>query len=136
MEFYKTKFSKLSGTSYEEVYKHAREVMDVIKHRTKRKPYVRSAYFNKQKIFFDNFWVHMSQKLRPERFRRLKFFVAAIELVQSSRLPAEVMPNPSKQTELLYRMGGETKDGFQFCVQIKENIKTGKRQLMSIFPVR
>ncbi|MFC1790038.1 hypothetical protein ACFLZP_00980 [Patescibacteria group bacterium] len=133
---YQTKFLKLAGTSYKEVYKKAQEVFGSIKRRTKRKPYLRSAYFHKEKIFFDNFWVHLTQKRRPERLRRLKFFLAAIELIRKSRNHPDTIQNPSKESELLHRFQGLTKKKEVFYVQIKEHKRTGRKQLMSIFPKR
>jgi len=56
---YPTKIKKLPGTSYSEVRKSANDLFKQIKSKTKRRPYVKSAYFHKQKIFFDFFWVHL-----------------------------------------------------------------------------
>ena len=52
---------------------------------TKRQPYVRSTYFNKDKIFVAIFWEHLSQKHRKERMKRQKFYNAAIDLLRNSR---------------------------------------------------
>ena len=75
---YQTKSNKLAGTDYKEVYKNAMFIFRKIESATKRKPYVRSAYFRenkkKQKIFFDYFWVHLSQKGPKERVKRLQYF--------------------------------------------------------------
>jgi hypothetical protein len=131
---YQTKSSKLPGTSYKEVYKHAQNVFKQIKRRTKRKSHVRSAYFNKQKVFFDNFWIHLYQKPRPERMRRLKYFECAIELMLKSRNHPDSMENTTKKSELLHRFKGISKEGEIFYVQIKEHKPTGTKQLMSIFP--
>lgn len=133
---YQTRSGKLPGTSYKEVYKKAQAIFSGIKRRTKRRPYVRSAYFHRQKIFFDFFWVHLSQKSIPERIRRLKYFKAAVELIRKSRNHPDSMQNPNKQTEILHRFAGRTKDKEIFFVQIKEHKRTGRKQLMSIFPAR
>lgn len=133
---YQTKKSKLPGTSYTEVYKHAQDVFKQVKRRTKRKPYIKSAYFNRQKIFFDNFWVHLSQKQRPERMRRLQYFEAAIYLIRYSRNHPESMENTTKKSEMLHRFAGLTKDKELFYVQIKAHKRTGTKQLMSVFPER
>lgn len=133
---YRTRFGKLPGTSYKEVHKKAREIFGGIKHRTKRKPYLRSAYFNKQKVFFDFFWTHLSQKGYPERVRRLKYFKAAVELIRESRNHPTSMQNPSKESEILHRFAGLTKDKELFFVQIKEDKRTQRKQLMSIFPAK
>ena len=50
-----TKIGILTGTSYGEVMRHARAVYEPIRKRTKRKPYARSAYFKKQKVFILKF---------------------------------------------------------------------------------
>lgn len=131
---YQTKAKKLSGTSYKEVHKKAQIAFSEIKRRTKRKPYVRSAYFHKQKIFFDFFWVHLRQKPIPEKIRRLKYFRTAIELIRHSRNHPYSMQNPNKKSEILHRFAGITKEKEMFFVQIKEHKRTGRKQLMSIFP--
>ena len=56
---YFTKVNKLPGTNYTEVKKNADIIFKQIKSKTKRRPYIRSAYFNKQKVFFDFFWQHL-----------------------------------------------------------------------------
>lgn len=133
---YQTKAEKLPGTSYKEVYKKARAIFAAIRSQTKRKPYVRSAYFHRQKIFFDFFWAHLSQKSIPERIRRLKYFEVAIEVIRKSRNHPESMQNPNKKTEILHRFAGLTKNKELFFVQIKEHKRTGRKQLMSIFPAK
>ena len=133
---FQTKFLPLPGTNYKEVYKAAVEIYSGIEKRTKRKPYLRSAYFHKQKIFFDYFWTHLLQKPFSERVRRLKFFSAAVELIRESRNHPLTVQNPSKETEILHRFAGNSKDKKLFYVQIKENKRTGRKQLMSVFPAR
>lgn len=131
---YQTKFSKLPGTSYKEVYKHAQSVFKKIKHRTKRKPYVRSKYFNKQKVFFDFYWIHLYQsKGDKERTKRLKYFLAAADLLENSRNEPISKENPNKRTEILHRFAGLTKEKDLFFVQIKENKRTGNKYFMSCF---
>lgn len=44
---YSTKIKKLPGTSYAEVRRHTDSIFKQIKKRTKRTPYIRSAYFKK-----------------------------------------------------------------------------------------
>lgn len=48
---YLTKQKKLSGTKYSEVYKKAINFYKPIIQRTKRRPYIKSTYFKKDKIF-------------------------------------------------------------------------------------
>ena len=131
---YQTKEKKLSGTNYQKVMKRARQEFRSIKIKTKRRPYIRSAYFNKEKIFFDYFWSHLSQKPPKERFKRLQYFKAAVELIQYSNIQPTVKPNANRPKEMVYRFAGTTKDKKQFFVQIKDN--KGKKFFMSCFPKR
>ena len=131
---YQTKTHKLPGTDDEEVYKQARAVYDRIKSRSKRKPYIRSAYFNKQKISFDFFWKHLAEKKsRRVRTRRLKYFASAIELIGKSHNEPTSMVNPNKRNEILHRFAGLTKNKELFFVQIKEDRRTDRKYLMSVF---
>ena len=131
---YQTKTEKLAGTSYPEVWKKVKVIYAEIKKKTKRKIYMRSAYFDKQKIFFDFFWIHLAQKSPKQRRIRLKFFPCAIDLIRHSRNKPVSKINPNKSTEILHRFVGLTKDRELFFVQIKENIRTDRKYLMSIFP--
>jgi len=133
MTSFQTKSNLLPGTNYKEVYKRAIEIFKVIKHKTKRKPFIRAAYFKKDKIFFDYFWNHLRQKRYPDRTRRLKCFAATIDLLEHSRIKPDFVPNPLKKGETLYRFKGLTKEKTTFYVQIKET-KNGQKQLISIFP--
>lgn len=131
---YQTKTKKLSGTSYSEVRKHAMQIFNEIKRKSKRRPYIRSAYFNKQKIFFDYFWEHMHQKSPKERYKRLKYFSAAIQLISYCRNEPASKPNPNKPIETLHRFAGLTDSNDLFYVQIKEDKKAEKKYFMSCFP--
>lgn len=131
---YKTKLPLLSGSNYKEVRKRALIVYKKIQKTTKRKPYVRSAYFNRQKIFFDYFWTHLLQKREPDRFRRLKYFEVGIDLIKNSRNRPETMQNPNNKSEVFHRFTGITKDNKIFYVQIKEQKKNDRKELLSIFP--
>lgn len=62
MEGYKTKARRVSGTRYRDVYDEAFSLYEAIRKRTKRRPYIRSVYFRKQKIFVDLFWQHLHDK--------------------------------------------------------------------------
>lgn len=130
---YQAKSKKISGTSYGEVMKNAFAVYDEIKKNTKRRPYIRSAYFKKEKIFFDYFREHLFQKSQKERIKRLRFFGAAVELVKNSRNVPIVKPNPNKSGEMVYRFAGLTAEKELFYVQIKEDKKKHK-YFMSCFP--
>jgi hypothetical protein len=81
-DVYQTNVSKLTGTDYKEVSHKARAIYKEICSRTKRKPYVRSVYFKKEKIFLDYFWQHLQEKKWQDRFRRLKYYACALDLIR------------------------------------------------------
>lgn len=62
MQIYKTKTRKLTGTEFKEVHKKAFGFYQEIKRKSKRRPYVRSTYFKKEKIFLGIFWQHLYGK--------------------------------------------------------------------------
>lgn len=132
-QYYVARAILLAGSHYVDVYHQAKTLFKVIEKRTKRKPYIRSAYFGKQKIFFDYFWIHLSQKNISTRKGRLKFFAAAIELVEKSRQVPTSKVNPEKRSEILHRFLGRLRSGEIFAVQVKENVRTHSKQLMSVF---
>lgn len=134
-EEYKTKVKPLSGTNYKEVSKKAYGLYQQIKKRSKRRPYVRSAYFKKEKIFLGLFWSHLHNKNYWDQMRRMKFFECGIELITKSRLEPTSKENPNKTNEILHRFAGITPNSEQFCVQIKEDKPTGQKMLISIFPI-
>ncbi len=131
---YQTKAKRLSGTSYGEVKKQAEIIFKQIKSRTKRRPYIKSSYFNKQKIFFDYFWKHLNQKGAKERFKRLKYFAAALEVIKNSKNQPISKQNLNKESEILHRFAGLTKNKELFYMQIKENKRSGKKYFISCFP--
>ena len=133
MDPYRTKSKKIPGTNYGEVMRNAFGLFDDIKKKTKRRPYVRIAYFKKEKVFFDYFREHLFQKLPKERMRRLKYFKAAIELVRFSRNDPVSKTNINKGKEIVYRFAGLTAEKELFFVQIKED-KRKRKYLMSFFP--
>ena len=134
---YQARSNKLAGSNYREVYKEAYLLYKSIKKLTKRKPYIRSAYFNKEKIFFDYFWDHLQQKRWRDRTRRLKLFSCALELIKKSQIPPSSKDNVDRKNEILHRFAGITKDRERFFVQIKE-FKNGKKKkyLISCFPLK
>lgn len=69
-----------------------------------------------------------------DRVRRLKYLAAGLELVSDSRAKPLSKANPNRSSEILHRFAGATKDGDLFFVQIKENKRSGKLYLMSVFP--
>ena len=134
MHYFPVKAEVLSGSSDTEVIKKAQAYFRIIKRRSKRQTYIRSAYFGKQKIFFTYFWKHLYQKPPKERRRRLQFLPCAIELIQKCKNEPYSMINTGKKVEILHRFAGITKDKKVFFVQIKENRKTDRKEFMSVFP--
>lgn len=135
MKAYQTKAPIIAGTSYSEVHKNAFAHFLRVKAVSKRKPYIRSVYFGKEKIFLQFFWEHLFQKSLPERVRRLKYFACALDLLMHSRMPPVTKVHPSKNHELLHRFCGMTKTGDIFFVQVKEDRRKGQKWLMSVFPL-
>lgn len=135
MRIYQTKVNKLSGTDYGEVHRQAMKSYKAIKSKTKRRPYVRSAYFNKDKVFLETYWHHLYEKENfRDKTRRMKYFPCAIELIQKSRFEPLSKENPNKRSEILHRFAGATKEKELFFIHIREDKRTGQKWLMSVFP--
>lgn len=134
MKIYRTKNNKLPGTRWSEVYKKALRGYEIIKKKTKRRPYVRSAYFTKDKIFLDLYWRHLHEKQNlRDKTRRVKYFPCAVELIRHSRIDPVSKENPNKKSEILHRFFGATKDGEKFFAQVKEDKRSGQKALYSSF---
>ncbi|MBI2436899.1 MAG: hypothetical protein HYV41_04125 [Candidatus Magasanikbacteria bacterium] len=131
---YKSKIKPFSGGRWVQVSKKAYRLYNNIKARTKRRTYIRSAYFKGEKIFLEIFWRHLHQKenLR-DKTRRVKYLPCAIELIENSYVQPETKPHPKNHSETVHRFTGITSSGMLFRVQIKED-KNGGLWLMSIFP--
>lgn len=134
MKPHKVTTKKLSGTSYSEVERAARKLHNQISARTKRNPYIRSAYFHKDKVFINSFWQHLSQKPRRDRKRRLKYYPCAIELLRNGRAAPVSKLNPNKSSETLYRFAGLTVDNELFYVQVREARRSRNKYFVSVFP--
>ena len=116
MKIYKTNYPILPGSEFKEVHKHALSYYKRIKARTKRRPYVRSVYFRKSKVFLNLFWTHLFDKKNwKDRVRRLKYFPAAMNLIRNTRFDPISKNNPNKNNEILHRFYGKTSDN------VKEN---------------
>ncbi len=135
---FKSKASSISGSSYNEVIGRVRKEEDKIRRLTMRRPYVRSSYFvegkNKSKVFIENFLPHIMQKGRKTRVKRLKLYNGAIDLLRNSRHEPEVILKSDLPAHILYKFHGVTKDGVQFCVQVKQHKRTGRKDFMSVYP--
>jgi hypothetical protein len=134
IQVYQTKAKRLSGTNYAEVYKKAFNIYLKIKKQSKRRTYIRSAYFNKEKIFLSLFWHHLGDKHYKDRIRRIKYFPCAIDLIYNSRFSPFSKENSIKKSKILHRFIGMTKEKEIFYVQIKENKNTRQKYLISVFP--
>lgn len=136
MRVYKSRYGLLAGTTYEEVVHIARKEFQAVKRQTKRQPYVRSTYFNRDKVFLSVFWEHLAQKHRKDRMKRLKFYKAAIDLLRNTQeTPDTIFSNQDKNT-MLHRFYGTTSDGEAFCVQVKEDKRSDRKDFMSVFDVK
>ncbi len=133
MKAYQTKVKKLPGSEYDELYPRAFNIYKKIKSSSKRRPYVRSKYFKKDKIFLDYFWEHLHQKNSKDRVRRLKYYSCALDVIRNSKHDPESKQNPNRTSEILHRFKATT-DRDIFFVQIKEDKRSGQKFLLSIFP--
>jgi len=136
VKVYQSKYNKLPGTSYEELTKAARKIYHDIEKQSKRTPYVKTnkhSHFAGKKIFLNMFFVHLDQKSRINRKRRLKYFRAGLDLIKNTKFEPIIKQNPNKDREVLYRFAGITADGELFYVQLKDN-KRGNIYLMSVYP--
>lgn len=124
----------MPGTNYGEIYPVAIAIFKEIKSKTKRKPYIRSIYFNKEKVFLDYFWQHLREKNLRDRTRRLKYYQCALDLIKNSKSEPTSKQNPNKLKEILHRFAGLTKNKELFFVQIKEDKKTSQKHFLSVFP--
>lgn len=135
MQYYKTKTRKLPGTHWWQVSKRAFVLYKDISSKTKRRPYVRSSYFDKQKVFLGLFWQHLHEKENVrDKVRRLKYYPRAIELIQKTRYDPTSKENPNRPSEIVHRFAGSTPDNKLFFVQIKEDKHKGQKWFMSVFP--
>lgn len=129
---YQCKSKPIPGRDYSDVYRTARKIYNEIKNNTKRRPYLKSAYFKGDKVFFDNFWPHLNQKNPRDRKRRLKYFECAMELIEKSKFQPYFQKKHPDKNEVLYRFQGASNQQC-FMIQIKHDIKRGQKFLMSIF---
>ena len=133
---YRTHINKLPGTNYSEVRRKAWLFYSYLRGNTKRRPYVRSAYFGKDKIFLGLFWHHLNDKLNfKDKTRRLKYLPCAIDLIKHSSFAPVSKENVYKKSEILHRFTGITRNDEVFFVQIKENKNSNEKYLISVFPL-
>ena len=129
---YQCKTGLLPGHSYAATVKIAWRFFNRIATSTKRRPYVRSAYFNNEKVFLDHFWPHLNQKNPTDRKHRLRYLQSGIELIRNYKCSPVLIKSDIIRKEVLYRFMGIA-SGTHFLVQVKEDIKHNQKSLMSIF---
>lgn len=134
MKVYRTKIGKIPGRRYIDIERAARDIHKQYARQTKRSPYIKSLYFDKEKIFIDLFWSHLNQKPRADRKRRLKYYAAAIDLLQNTRFDPVTRDNPNGKHETVYRFAGITPSEELFYVQVKRDESTSNKYFMSVFP--
>lgn len=105
--------------------------------KSRRSPYINSKcrIFKTDKIFLNLFWAHLNQKGAKERIRRIKLYQCALDTMQHSRILPEHKLSTDRKV-VLYRFYGITKGGEEYCVQVKEELKTGRKYFMSVFPLK
>ncbi len=131
---YKTNRYPISGGRYRDIERKAIGFFDGIKSKSKRRPYVRSKFFKKEKIFLDIFWRHLHQKNWRDRKRRLSLFPCSIDLIQNTAIEPVSKINKKNKSRILHRFIGETPNNMLFAVQVVEEKKTGVKYLISVFP--
>mgnify|MGYP001583040303 CR=1 FL=1 len=136
VEIYRTKIGKIRRLDYRRIYGMCQRIYKNIRSKSKRRPYVRSRFFDNEKIFLELFWVHLYDKNKKERISRLQYFLIALDLLKNSRCKPTSKENVNNKSELLHRFYGVTSQGEEFFVQIKENKHSGQKYFMSVFPVK
>jgi hypothetical protein len=134
MKLFYSKIGKLPGTNYQEVYSNAYSIYKSFVSKTKRKPYIRSKYFHRQKIFLDFFWSHIHQKNMRDRTRRLKYYACALDLIRNNLLPPISENDKSHRSRKWYRFAGRNSHNEVFFVQIMEDINNRQKYFISTFP--
>ena len=136
MRVYQSKYNQLPGTSYQEIINAAHYHHQKLQKRNpRRRVYVRSRYFNRDKVFLTLFWPHLLQKRRGDQMRRAKLYLCALDLLRNyNYLNGAVIENGHPEATLL-RFMGRTKDGVLYVVQVKVYIRSNRKDLISVYPV-
>lgn len=133
IKYWMVKNNLLSGHNYSVLRNRALELFKEVQKKSKRKPYIRSKYFRKKKVFLHYFWTHLFEKNPKDRSRRLKYLPCAFELIKYSTFSPEIVEPNKKDALKWYRFMGTTANKQAFIVQIKES-KNGKLYFISVFP--
>jgi len=132
--YFQSKVSCISGSNDKEVFYEARQIFR--KYDNKRRlPYVRSKYFDSQKIFLNMFYKHLDQKPEAEHRRRIIFVPCALDLLKNSRVEPVTPPTDLTRSIVYYRFQGMSGDDKKFIVQVMRD-KKNNCYLMSCFPVK
>jgi hypothetical protein len=121
--------SKLYSSVYARVHHQAMAHYESLINNPRRKPCVRSKYFDNKKVFLDEFWTQILRRNFADRRRRLAFYVCAIDLIKNTRCEPEIKHESGKK---FYEFYGVAKNGEKFVVhlrQSKDNI-----YMVSCFP--
>lgn len=132
-KYHSTQYS-LTGSNQDDVLRKSKFIYSLIASATRRKPYIRSVFFKKEKVFLDYFWQHLYQKNRSDRHRRLELYACALDLIENSHVPPEIVHDSTRQSEVMYRFYGVSADNKPFIVQIKEIGKRKNKHFISVFP--
>lgn len=73
------------------------------------------------------------QKHPKERRKRLKFYNPAIDLMRNTTFAPDTIFSKIDKHTLLHRFYGVSAEGLEFCVQVKEDKRTGRKDFMSVF---
>jgi hypothetical protein len=82
------------------------------------------------------FWEHLAQKHRKNRMIRLKFYKVAIDLLRNSNQTPDTIFSKEDKNTILHRFYGMTNKGETFCVQIKEDKRSDRKDFMSVFDIK
>jgi len=117
--------------------KNARKIYHNIEKKSNRNPSINSnkkSYFKGKRIFLNLYFIHLNQKTRINRKRRLKFFECGLELLQHNTYAPIEKPNPNKKGEQLMRFAGVTPDNELFYVQVRKNQRGNHFYMLAFSP--
>lgn len=76
------------------------------------------------------------QKHPKEWRKRLAYYKAALDLLRNSQITLDTIFRADDLNIILHRFYGATKDGTYFCVQVKQDKRSGRKDFMSVFDRR
>ncbi|MDR1300095.1 MAG: hypothetical protein LBK50_00075 [Candidatus Nomurabacteria bacterium] len=117
VKYFQSKQSKLYSTVYLRVYNQAKSYYESLIQNPRRKPFVRSKYFNR-KVFIDEFWSQVRRYNLADRRRRLAFYLCAIDLIKNSRYEPTIKYESGKK---LYEFYGIAKNSEKFAVHFRKS---------------